>query len=116
MYRTVILHRAVFAISSLVLVASVASPAASVGAQKPAQWRSPAPGVQSAVHLKASFPPPAPTDRSAYDTAVLDDRPVGFWHDDLGTDLVGGRNATRVGGPGTATLPNGDTAPRFDGS
>jgi hypothetical protein len=117
MYRTVILHRAVFAISSIVLVASVASPAASVDAQKPAQWRSPAPGVQSAVRLNAPSPAPAaPTARSAYDTAVLDDRPVGFWHDDLGTDVVGGRNATRVGGPGTATLPNGDTAPRFDGS
>ncbi|MGD6442035.1 hypothetical protein VWW95_22390, partial [Xanthomonas citri pv. citri] len=54
--------------------------------------------------------------RSAYDVSVLRDRPVGFWHDARGTDLVGGRNARRVGGPGTARLPNGDTAARFDGS
>jgi hypothetical protein len=46
----------------------------------------------------------------------LEDRPVGFWHDARGTDLVGGRDAHWVGRPGTATMPNGDTAARFDGS
>ena len=53
---------------------------------------------------------------SAYDKAVLTDKPVGFWHNARGTDLVGGRNASRIGRPGTARLPNGDTAARFDGT
>jgi hypothetical protein len=60
--------------------------------------------------------PAALAARSAYDNTVLVDRPSGFWHDARGTDLVGGRHASRVGRPGTATMPNGDTAARFDGS
>lgn len=53
---------------------------------------------------------------SAYDTAVMADRPVGFWYDAAGHDLVGQRHATRVGAPGQRSMPNGDSAATFDGS
>jgi Concanavalin A-like lectin/glucanases superfamily len=53
---------------------------------------------------------------SAYDNAVMADRPVGFWHDAAGHDLVGQRHATRVGAPGQRSMPNGDSAATFDGS
>lgn len=78
---------------------------------------SPAPEV-----LSAATRAPSAADRatlgvpSAYDTTVLVDRPVGFWHDARGRDLVGARHARRVGRPGTTTMPNGDSAARFDGS
>ena len=53
---------------------------------------------------------------SAYDSAVMADRPVGFWHDAAGHDLVGQRHAARVGAPGQRSMPNGDSAATFDGS
>jgi Concanavalin A-like lectin/glucanases superfamily len=53
---------------------------------------------------------------STYDRAVMADRPVGFWYDAAGRDLVGQRNARRVGAPGVARTPNGDSAATFDGS
>jgi hypothetical protein len=53
---------------------------------------------------------------SAYNSTVLADRPVGFWYDAHGRELVGGRDATRVGTPGTTRLPNGDSAATFDGT
>lgn len=53
---------------------------------------------------------------SAYDGAVTADRPVGFWYDAAGHDLVAHRDATRVGAPGSTSLPNGDSAATFDGS
>jgi Concanavalin A-like lectin/glucanases superfamily len=53
---------------------------------------------------------------SPYDDAVMADRPVGFWYDAVGHDLVGQRHATRVGEPGRRSMPNGDSAATFDGS
>src|SRR4051812_22237880 len=53
---------------------------------------------------------------SAYNNTVLADKPVGFWYDAHGRELVGGRDATRVGAPGMTRLPNGDSAATFDGA
>jgi hypothetical protein len=65
---------------------------------------------------RAAGLPSAAAARSRYDKAVLADRPVGFWHNAQGADLVSRRNAVRVGEPGSTVLPNGDTAANFDGS
>jgi hypothetical protein len=53
---------------------------------------------------------------SGYDRAVMADRPVGFWYDAAGRDLVGQRHARRIGAPGVTRTPNGDSAATFDGS
>jgi hypothetical protein len=53
---------------------------------------------------------------SGYDEAVLADRPVGYWANAAGTDLVGRRDAVTVGGGGFTSLPNGDTAATYDGT
>src|SRR4051812_10369381 len=82
-------------------------------------------GVLAAVCVMAMAAPPTTAradtpDResatSAYDSAVMADRPVGFWYDAAGHDLVGQRDATRVGAPGERSMPNGDSAATFDGS
>jgi hypothetical protein len=53
---------------------------------------------------------------STYDSTVMADRPVGFWYDAAGHDLVGRRHARAVGAPGTTRTPNGDSAATFDGT
>ena len=53
---------------------------------------------------------------STYDEAVMADRPVGFWYDAVGHDLVGQWHASWVGAPGATTTPNGYSAATFDGS
>lgn len=63
-----------------------------------------------------------PSGPGAYDAAVLQDRPVGFWRmagaatgsepDASGNGLTG----TYAGGRSLTTLPNGDGAADFDGS
>lgn len=82
-------------------------------------------GVLAAVCVTAMVVPPASApaatpDResatSTYDKAVMADRPVGFWYDAAGHDMVGQRHATRVGAPGATRTPNGDSAATFDGS
>jgi hypothetical protein len=82
-------------------------------------------GVLAAVCITAMSGPPAsasvaaPDHESAtgtYDNAVMADRPVGFWYDAAGHDLVGQRQAIRVGAPGATSTPNGDSAATFDGS
>ncbi|MCU1670570.1 MAG: LamG protein [Blastococcus sp.] len=76
--------------------------------------------VTAAVVSPGSAAPAATPDRdsatSTYDKVVMADRPVGFWHDAAGHDLVGQRHARRVGAPGATRTPNGDSAPTFDGS
>jgi hypothetical protein len=82
-------------------------------------------GVLAAVCVTAMAVSPvsasaATSDRelatSTYDTVVMADRPVGFWYDAAGHDLVGQRHGRRVGAPGATTTPNGDSAATFDGS
>jgi hypothetical protein len=74
----------------------------------------------TAMSGPAAGAPAAAPDResaaSAYDNAVMADRPVGFWYDAAGHDLVGQRHARRVGAPGATRTPNGDSAATFDGS
>ncbi len=98
-------------VATLVLLLAAASAQAVAVAKDPQSST----GTDSLVSARG-VAPPAMAALSAYDRAVLADRPVGFWHDARGTDLVGGRHAARVGRPGTARMPNGDTAARFDGS
>jgi hypothetical protein len=44
------------------------------------------------------------------------DRPMGFWYDAAGHDLVSRRHARSVGAPSTTRTPNGDSAATFDGT
>jgi concanavalin A-like lectin/glucanase superfamily protein len=82
-------------------------------------------GVLAAVCLTAMVASPASalgatlnreSAASTYDNAVMADRPVGFWHDAPGHDLVGQRHARPVGAPGATRTPNGDSAATFDGT
>jgi hypothetical protein len=51
---------------------------------------------------------------TSYDRGVLSDAPVGYWPGR--TDLTGhGHDGTFSGAPRTAAMPNGDSAPRYDG-
>jgi hypothetical protein len=52
---------------------------------------------------------------SGYDAGVLSDAPIGYWPGRA--DLTGhGHHGTYSGAPRLTVLPNGDTAPRYDGA
>ena len=62
-----------------------------------------------------TYAAPASAFVSAYDRSVLAARPVGYWTRRL--DLSGGgHDGVFTGNPGRARMPNGDPAPRYDGS
>jgi Concanavalin A-like lectin/glucanases superfamily len=72
--------------------------------------------AQPALARPPELRPPtaAPLGATDYDRQVLADAPAGYWPSRA--DLTGrGHRGTFTGAPRTGVLPNGDSAPRYDG-
>jgi Concanavalin A-like lectin/glucanases superfamily len=72
--------------------------------------------AQPALARQPDLRPPAATPASLtdYDQQVLADAPAGYWTSRA--DVTGhGHRGTFTGAPRTGVLPNGDSAPRYDG-
>src|SRR5581483_943729 len=90
-----------------------------IPAPAPAPQPAPAPVPTPTVPVvSAPTPVPAPTPvTTSYDSVILADHPV-MYLNSSGNDLTGnGHNGSFVGGtPASATLPNGDSAPDYNGT